>query len=382
VGVRLDLRRGNGNVGSARVVAVIVVVVVLAVSATVIALSAGHGGTNNVRNTAQDVVPGLVPGSTTSTTDCVGAHCKGRKRAGKKSSTTTSTTSAPHASGKQATRPKSAASHPSSEAGSPAPGGPGAPPPTGPVSSVNYQCGTDPNFSSPAYRDNKIVNSNGFNTYVQNNMWGAQPGTIGRICAHSPGNWYLDTSTQRDDGGAVQTYPQIQQLFGGFCNGTWNTCSNGADSTPLSRLTKLTSSYAEQTPSTANGTGTWEVAYDIWLDNTPHTEIMVWLVTSAERGTGGATVVTPNVSIGGQNFKYQVYGGSLPQLVLTTNQPNATIDLLAVLRFLQGQQLGGAPVVSAGATLTQLDFGIEICDTHGQNLHFSTSDYRIAAAAN
>ncbi len=379
--MRLYLRRDNENAGSARVVAVIVVVVVLAVSATVIALSTGHGGADKVQVSEGDVAPGLVPGSTTSTTECKGAHCKGRTRAGEKSSTTTSTTSAPHASGNKATRPRSAASHPSSEAGSPVSGGPGAPPPTGPVSSVNYQCGSDPQFSSPAYRDNKIVNSNGFNTYVQNNMWGAQPGTVGRICAHSPGNWYLDTSTQRDDGGAVQTYPQIQQLFGGFCNGTWNTCSNGADSTPLSRLTKLTSSYAEQTPSTANGTGTWEVAYDIWLDNTPHTEIMVWVVTSAERGTGGATVVKRNVAIGNQTYNYQVYGNSLPQLVLTTNQANATIDLLAVLRFLQGQQLGGAPVVAAGATLTQLDFGIEICDTHGHSLHFSTSDYHIAATA-
>jgi hypothetical protein len=249
-----------------------------------------------------------------------------------------------------------------------------------PAAPSGYQCGTDKQFSSPAYRYDKVVNSNGYNTYVQNNMWGAQPGTVGRLCTRSPNDWIVDTSTRHDSGGAVQTYPQVQQLFNNFCDGTWNTCANGT-STPLSRLTKLASTYAVQTPSTAHGTGTWEVAYDLWLSNSPHAEIMVWVVTSAERGTGGSQVKTRNASIGGLSFDYQVFDGSLPQLVLMPNQASGTVDLLAVLKFLQTQQLGGAPVVAAGAALDQLDFGVEICDTHGHMLRFATSDYSIDAAA-
>ncbi len=367
--MRRDLRRGNDEWGALRVVAALTIAVVVAIAGLVLSLAFDKSGSHKLQINAGDVSPGVAPGASTSTSAC--SPCDASDRPGKKSPTSSSTTTA---AGK-ATGNKSAAST-AGGSGDAA----GAVATTPPPAPGGYQCGTDPQFSSNAYQYNNIVNSNGFNTYVQNNMWGAQPGTTARLCTRSPGDWTIDTSTQRDDGGAVQTYPQVQQLFNDFCDGTWNTCSDGT-STPISRLTKLTSSYAIATPSVATGTGTWEVAFDLWLSNTPQSEIMVWVVTSAERGTGGADVKQQNVSIGGASYNYQVYGGNLPQLVLTTNQSNGTIDLLGVLKFLQAQKLNGKAAVSPGASLDQLDFGIEICDTHGRTLHFATSGYGIAAAA-
>ncbi len=363
----LKVRRSHDDNGSLGVVAVIAIAALLAVAGLVIGLSASNGSSHKLQ--VGDDAPSLEPGSSMSA--C--APCDTGKRAGKKAAAkSTTTTSGPgNANGAKSASPRAT----SGGAGSAASGAAATtPPPSG------FQCGTDPQFSTHAYQYDKIVNSNGYNTYVQNNMWAAQPGTVARLCSGSPGDWTVDTSTQHDDGGAVQTYPQVQQLFNDFCDGQWNTCSDGK-STPISRLTQLSSSYSVTTPSTS-GTGAWEVAYDLWLSNTPQSEIMVWVVTSDERGTGGASVKTRNASIGGQSYNLQVFGGNLPQLVLTTNQSNATIDLLALLKFLQAQKLDGAPVVDAGAAIDQIDFGVEVCDTHGQSLHFATGAYSLSAAAN
>ncbi len=248
------------------------------------------------------------------------------------------------------------------------------PPPPGTGGGSYAACTSDPQGSLGPYDYSGVTNSNGYNTYVLNNMWGAlgHP-TTQTVCANNPGDWSLSVNAGPVGYGGVQTYPDVQQLMDDWCGSTWNTCTNTTD-TPLSALSGLTSNYAITDPPLTQGD--WEAAYDIWLNNTPNNEIMIWVVDSTERGTGGSTVYSTNVPIGGKSFTYMNYGGGLPILVLNSNSASGTIDILGALKYLQsiGQ-------VSSSATMAQLDFGWEICSTDGVTQNFKVTSYSLTATA-
>ena len=231
----------------------------------------------------------------------------------------------------------------------------------------NMQCTSAASGNLPnvgAYTASNIYNSNGFNTYVSNNMWGANAGSTQTICASSPENWTLTANMHPADHTGVQTYPDIQQLM---------QDTQGHDR-PISGFRTLMSRYATTQPPTDQGD--WEATYDIWLSNTPNNEIMIWTTSSDERRHhNGATVVDSNVNIGGQSFTYQNYHGGLPQMVLNSNAPSGTIDILGVLHYLQsiGQ-------VSASAAIGELDFGWELCNTARTTQHFAVTDYSLSAS--
>jgi len=81
------------------------------------------------------------------------------------------------------------------------------------------------------------------------------------------------------------------------------------------------------------------------------------------------------VSIGGQSFTYQNYGGSLPQLVLKANHASGAVDVLAALKYLES--VGQVP---STATISQLDFGWELCNTAGTTVDFAVNGYSISAS--
>ena len=100
---------------------------------------------------------------------------------------------------------------------------------------------------------------------------------------------------------------------------------------------------------------------------------MIWVNASDQRkNDNGAKIIDKSVMIGGKSFTYQNYKGSLPQMVLNSNASNGTIDILGVLHYLQsiGQ-------VSTSATIGELDFGWEICNTAGQTLTYVAHNYTL-----
>jgi hypothetical protein len=68
------------------------------------------------------------------------------------------------------------------------------------------------NYGPYPYRP--ISNSDGYTTYVGNNMWSCGSGGCGpqTLSAYDPGNWSA-TSTQASGNTAVLTYPNVQQIF-------------------------------------------------------------------------------------------------------------------------------------------------------------------------
>jgi len=209
-----------------------------------------------------------------------------------------------------------------------------------------------------------ISNSNGYTTYVGNNMWGCGPDTNTTSCgpqtvaAYNPGNWSA-TSTQASGNTAVLTYPNVQQVF------TKTTNQDPAISAFASITSDLTETMNPQAGTDA------EAAYDIWLSNTSGpNEIMIW-VDNAGRGNGGARQIG-TATIGGQAFTVYQYGGGEIIFSLDHNEQSGTVNILTTLKWLQGHGL-----VSAGAQLGQVDFGFEICSTGGKPEKFAVSRYTL-----
>jgi hypothetical protein len=211
-----------------------------------------------------------------------------------------------------------------------------------------------------------ISNSNGYTTYVGNNMWGCGPDTNTTSCgpqsitAYDPGNWSA-TSTQANGNTAVLTYPNVQQVF------TKTTDTDPA----ISAFASITSDFAE-TMNPQAGTDA-EAAYDIWLSNTSGpNEIMIW-VDNVGRGSGGAQQIG-TATIGGQAFTVYQYKGGEVIFSLDHNEQSGTVDILATLKWLQGHGL-----VRPGAQLGQVDFGFEICSTGGKPEKFAVSRYTLTS---
>ena len=222
------------------------------------------------------------------------------------------------------------------------------------TSTYNGNCGP--------YGYRPISNSNGYTTYVGNNMWGCGNGNCGAqtLAAYDPGHWSV-TSTQASGNTAVLTYPNVQQVF----TKTTNTAP------AISAFASITSDFTE-TMNPRTGTDA-EAAYDIWLSNTSGpNEIMIW-VDNVGRGNGGARQIG-TATIGGQAFTVYQYGSGEIIFSLNHNEQSGTVDIRATLNWLQSHGR-----VSAGAGLGQVDFGFEICSTGGKPEKFAVSRYTLTS---
>lgn len=227
------------------------------------------------------------------------------------------------------------------------------------------------------YSYSRITNSNGYNTYVGNQMWGCgTPGSCGpqTLTAYGPDRWSV-TSTQRAGGTAVLSYPDVQQLFNDWTGRGWNgplQPGQAVTDTPVSALRSLQGTYAESMG--ANVGTAAQAAYDIW---TSSGEAMIWTDATRLRGTGGAVKAGAG-RIGGRPFTLYLYGGphGLPIIKLDAALRQGTVDILDGLRWLQR-----AGHLAPNATISQVNFGWEICSTGGRTETFRITRYALTAAA-
>jgi hypothetical protein len=230
---------------------------------------------------------------------------------------------------------------------------------------TSAQSGTCGPYDYPA-----ITRSNGYTTYVANNMWACgstTPGSPGAPCgkqtltAFDPGNWSV-TSNQRAGNTAVLTYPDVQQVF---------TLTSDIDPA-ISAFASITSDFTENMYATSGTIA--QAAYDIWLSRTSGpNEIMIW-VDNANRGSGGATRIGSG-TFNGQSWTLYRYGGGELIWSLDANEQAGTVNILAMLKDLQGRGL-----VSSGAGIGQVDFGWEICSTGGVPEKFTVSRFTLSSS--
>ncbi|MBO0882413.1 MAG: hypothetical protein J2P17_19185 [Mycobacterium sp.] len=226
---------------------------------------------------------------------------------------------------------------------------------------------TGPNSNCGPYKTSQITLSNGFNTYVANNGWACGPNGSDcgpqKLTAYNPSKWWVSSNQARGNTG-VLSYPDVMQLV---------QLKNG-NARPLTSFSRIHSYYAESMPHNA-GTDA-EAAYDLWLDNTTGSnEVMIW-VDNVNRGTGGAKWLTHHTFF---NVRYALlqYGGPGGELIWSRhrNSRNGTIHILSMLRWLVRHHYE-----SATTSLSQVDFGWEICSTGGQPETFKVTAYNLRTA--
>ena len=137
---------------------------------------------------------------------------------------------------------------------------------------------------------------------VQNNEYDSSA----QECVTTDGNADFTVASSSIDNatnGSPGAYPSIYQ----GCH--WGDCSSGGLSSDPIEVSKLTPGTATSSWSTTQtGSGAYDVAYDIWFNQTPTTtgqpdgtEIMVWLNHNGSVQPFGSQVAT-NVSIGGHIY--------------------------------------------------------------------------------
>ena len=156
------------------------------------------------------------------------------------------------------------------------------------------------------------------------------------------------TSTQPNDGGQIETYPDTEYDVGG---------RDGNTTTPISGFTSITSTFSEAYPSA----GGWDAAYDLWLNNWS-TEIMIWNQWAGDNsywpaqadGTGGQAL-----TLDGVPYHFFNNGGEL-MFFRDAQVSSGSVDILAAFDWLVSQG-----IVKSTDVPTQLEYGVEIAYTSG-----------------
>ncbi len=188
------------------------------------------------------------------------------------------------------------------------------------------------------------------NGYTLNNdVWGSGAGPQ-TIWANSSSNWGVWTQQPATNG--VKSYPHAEFDI----------------NRSLSSVNTVTSSFNVSVP----GTGVYNTAYDIWLNNFSF-EVMLWM---NEKVAGPLGSLRQTVTSGG--FTWRLYTGSngsntVYSFVNTGQTSSGSVDVLAVLRWLQSNGLFG----SNTATLGNVQFGWEISSTNNTGTNFVTNSYSV-----
>ena len=247
--------------------------------------------------------------------------------------TTTSTTTAPSTTTTTAAPTTTTTGSPTTTTG--------APTTTTPPSGGNC---IDPVWSSSDAEaaDNTDPNDGHQYWWVDNDAWsgGHGPQTM-NVCNES--SWYA-TSDQPNEGGAVETYPNTEYDVGGRAT---------PSTTPISGYSSITSTFSEDYPSD----GSWDAAYDLWLNNWS-IETMIWNQWSGAQAYWPG-IATTSVTLGGVGYKFYDNGGEL-MFFRDTQVASGSVDILAVYQWLVANGY-----VSASDVPTQLEYGVEICATSG-----------------
>lgn len=183
------------------------------------------------------------------------------------------------------------------------------------------------------------------------------------VCSHA--SWYVSDTTTSTVNTAVLVYPNVHQ---DFIN--WST----KVSPPISGFSTISSSFAGQSAAA----GDWEYAYDIWLNGFggQSTELMIW--TQNHGQTPGGSLVASSVTVSG--LTWDLWASSDNSYIAFVPSggaayPSGTLDLKAFFSYLMS-----AGHIATTSTLSQIDYGVEICNTNGVTATFPVTDFSVSTS--
>jgi hypothetical protein len=220
------------------------------------------------------------------------------------------------------------------------------------------------NGSCPAsgayYYYPEITASNGYNTYVNQDVWNPIDGWKQTLYSKNPGDWYVIANMPVGNT-AVVSYPDAQQIYG----------------SRLGHMHYIYSSFAERSDTSTNTVD--DTGYDIWLNNYAD-EVMIQHQVAGHGQCDGDSPVAGPITFGGMhnipvNSWYLCQYGS--ELIWQLPQPNnawafgishGRVDILAMLTWLENNDY-----LKANSSLEQIDYGFELSSTNASDETFKVT---------
>jgi len=138
---------------------------------------------------------------------------------------------------------------------------------------------------------------------------------------------------------------------------------------PLGSFEAITSTFAEVGPDV----GVYEFAYDIWMNgiaDASSSQILIW-VDNVNRVPAGSLLTT--TSLDGRMYEvWTTPDNAAIVLKSTTPFAQGTVDLFKIINWAMDESL-----LRSDSTVWQIDFGVEIESTGGQNATFQVEDFSI-----
>jgi hypothetical protein len=213
---------------------------------------------------------------------------------------------------------------------------------------------TDPVWNDTSSNDVNTDTYSGDSPYLlAMDMWNGTYSPITQtmeVCNHA--SWYVDDTVTSATNTAVLVYPNVQENY----------------SSPISDYGSITSAFA----SSSSSPGDYEFTYDIWL-NSYANEVMIW--TDNHGQTPGGTLLASDVTISGLPWDiYATTGNGYIAFVPSdgASYSSGTFDLLAFFNHLMG-----TGQIATTSTLTQIDYGVEVCNTGGAEGQFNFTNFSI-----
>jgi hypothetical protein len=183
---------------------------------------------------------------------------------------------------------------------------------------------------------------------VDQDMWNDRGGTQTlRACSYR--TWSV--TANQPDTPDVNAYPNVHRDL---------------DAPSLTSFSEIWSRFATAGP----GSGSYDFAYDVWLNGVAadgSTEVMVWTDTRAT-----APQVPHRGAFTSGGVRYAVYRGGRYVAFVGPDRATGEIDLLALLRYAVARGW-----LRPDSTLGQIDYGVEIRSTGGGSLDFAVTDFAL-----
>lgn len=228
------------------------------------------------------------------------------------------------------------------------------------TSAANGSCPT----SGAYYYYPQITESNGYNTYVIQDVWNPIQGWQQTLYSTNPGDWYVIANMPAGNT-AVVSYPDTQQLYSGR----------------LSHWHFIYSSFSESSDTSTNTVD--DTGYDIWLNNYAD-EVMIQHEVAGHGQCDGSAPIAGPIKFGGthdvpvKSWLLCQYGSELfwqlpsPKGAWTFGISHGRVDVLSMLTWLVNNKY-----LPANSTLDQIDYGFELSSTNALNETFTVKTFTI-----
>ncbi|HSW79879.1 MAG TPA: hypothetical protein VLG47_03820 [Candidatus Saccharimonadales bacterium] len=190
--------------------------------------------------------------------------------------------------------------------------------------------------------------------YITGDTWNFQPypGSQQTMYICNYNNWYAMVNVNDNThNGDVKSYPNVHKDFNNPAISTFNT---------------ITSTFAHTAPST----GDWDYSYDVWL-NDYNIELMIWTQSNGKQAHVPCCSLTASTTIDGINYGIHKSGGYIAYDMPTT-MTSGTLNIKHILNDMVSRGY-----ITNSATLAQIDYGVETCNTNSVNTRFDVNNFSV-----